>query len=174
MATTTAQDGRSDGRSPGRGRKALGRVLLYGAIFTWGAGTLLGMVLEWSPGLVLNVPAGVMLALWAALVGTGAIEPETDAASVPTFALVGGLCALAAVGFGLESADSDGPWSVLMVPAIVAGGMWCLWTAISGRRSRAFHERSGTWDSYWGVRFGLLLFGVTWPFLGLVALGLVD
>jgi hypothetical protein len=149
-------------------------VLLHGAIFVWFAGTVLGLVFEWEPGLVLYVPAGAMLGLWTALIGTGMIEPETDAAPVPVFVLVGGLCALAAVGFGLERVDEGGPWSLLMLPAIVIGGVWCLRTALSGRLSRAFHERSGSSRPYWGVRAGLLMFGLVWPFFGLEVLGLID
>ena len=135
---------------------------------------MLGFLFEWEPGLVLYVPAGVLLALWTAMIGAGVIEPETDAAPLPVFVLIGGLCALAAVGFGLEQADGDGPWSLLMLPAIVVGGVWCLRTSLSNRLSRAFHARAGSSRPYCGVRAGLLMFGLAWPFFGLEVLGLID
>ena len=84
--------------------------------------------------------------------------------------LVCALAGLAMLGAGLEEVDGERPWRLLLLPAIVFGGVWCLHTAFAGRR----HAIYQTDRPAWAVRAGLLMFGVAWPLFGLWALGIED
>ena len=91
--------------------------------------------------------------------GLGADEPRHAGAAL--FAL--GLAGLADVS------GADG-WRVLMIPAIVGGGLLSLREARRGKRGTLY--RIIVSESWWLARAGLRMFGLAWPLLVPWALGL--
>ena len=129
-------------------------------------------ILESARGLF--APGGAVLMLYGALVwreraqwiGLGADEPRR--AGVVLFAL-----GLAALGAGLAEVTGADAWRVLMIPAIVGGGVLSLREAWRGKRGTLY--RINEFDSrysWWLARAGLWMFGLSWPLLVLWALGM--
>jgi hypothetical protein len=129
-------------------------------------------LLESARGLF--APGGAVLMLYGALVwreraqwiGLGAGEPRR--AGVVLFAL-----GLASLGAGLAEVTGADAWRVFMVPAIVGAGALALREAWRGKRGTLYRiNEFDSWYSWWLVRAGLWMFGLSWPLLLLWALGL--
>lgn len=146
----------------GRDRRRHGaRWLLLVAAVLVGAGIFVVEELGAHPALVLLFPAGAALLIHAALIGSGiAGRGQADRVLVAGGAAIAGL---GLIGGGLHWLQPDGLGRLLMLPAIMAGGMWCLKHAFAPRGHRVFRTSA---DPVWMVRLGLLMLGVVWPFLG--------
>jgi hypothetical protein len=105
-------------------------------------------------------------------IGRGAEHPK----------LAGGvlvILGLAALGVGVDRLDPEHPWMVLTVPATVTVGLWFLQQAWLGKRSWLYRAGAEDYESghdyasqpWWLVRAGCWMFGLFWPLLVLLALG---
>lgn len=149
--------------------------MLFHLVWPLAVGVIVGLEF-WAPARVLLVPGGALLVLFGVLVAAGTIPAHQSDAHPVLVVFVAGLIGLAAIGFGLESVDEPRPWSVLMLPAIVVGGVWCLRVGLSRRESSAVLRRAAdhTWGPPWAARAGFIMFGLAWPWFGLVVLGLAE
>ena len=155
-------------------RRTLAKVLFHLAVWPVSIGVIVGVEI-WTPAQVLLIAGGAVLLVLGVLTAAGTVPPLDEDKHTVGAALVAGLLGLAAVGFGLESVDEPRPWSVLMLPAIVVGGVWCLRVGIGSGRSPVLRRPAeGTWGPPWAARTGFIMFGLTWPWFALVALGLAE
>ena len=127
----------------------------------------------WGTARALFVPSGAVLMIYGVLVwrkqarwiGLGADEPRRPGSILLALGL-------AAFGFGLAYVTGAGGWHLLMIPALVGGGLLSLREAWRGKRGWFYRINTLERTEWWLARAGLWMFGLTWPLLVLWALGL--